>query len=88
MKRSLWLIVAAFFAASVAYADIDPNKEVIPGVKRGDTIIVEDPTGAITNPDSFNIWTCWAGGNGGWSHGLQQLGQGRKRQHLAQQPRG
>ncbi len=74
MKRSLWLIVAAFFAASVAYADIDPNKEVIPGVKRGDTIIVEDPTGAITNPDSFNIWTCWAGGNGGWSHGLQQLG--------------
>ena len=73
MKKTFWLFVSALFASAVAYADIDPNKEVIPGVKRGDTIIVEDPTGTVTNPDSFNIWTVWAGGNGGWSTGLQQL---------------
>jgi peptide/nickel transport system substrate-binding protein len=76
MKRKLWLAVCAMlaFGALAAYAEIDPNAEVVPGVKRGDTIIIEDPTGALTNPDNFNLWTAWAGGNGGYSTGLQQLG--------------
>jgi peptide/nickel transport system substrate-binding protein len=74
MKKVFWLTVCAFFVFGVAaYADIDPNKEVLPGIKRGDTIIVEDPSGTLTNPDSFNVWTVWAGGNGGVSNGLQQL---------------
>jgi hypothetical protein len=41
-------------------AGVDPNKEVVPGVKRGDCIIIEDPTGALSSPDSFNRWSCWA----------------------------
>jgi len=76
MKRKLWLAVCAMvvFGTVAATAEIDPNKEVVPGVKRGDCIIVEDPSPAIINPDSFNVWTVWAGGNGGVSNGLQQLG--------------
>ncbi len=75
MKKRFWLIVCtlAVFGALVAYADIDPNKEIMPGVNRGDTVIVEDPSAAIINPDNFNLWTTWAGGNGGFSNGLQQL---------------
>ena len=75
MSKKFWLTVCTFaiFSALVAYAEIDPNKEIMPGVKRGDTIIVEDPSAAIINPDSFNLWTTWAGGNGGFSNGLQQL---------------
>jgi peptide/nickel transport system substrate-binding protein len=76
MKRKLWLAVCTLvvFGTLAASAEIDPNKEIMPGVKRGDTIIVEDPSPAIINPDSFNVWTVWAGGNGGVSNGLQQLG--------------
>lgn len=78
MRNKLWLaicVLVAFGAVSL-FADIDPNKEVVPGVKRGDTIIIEDPTpgAAFSNPDSFNRWSCWAGGGGGWSYGIQQLG--------------
>jgi peptide/nickel transport system substrate-binding protein len=75
MKRKLCLAVCALVAFSTlaVSAEIDPNKEVVPGVKRGDTIIVEDPSAAIINPDNFNLWTAWAGGNGGVSNGLQQL---------------
>jgi peptide/nickel transport system substrate-binding protein len=52
---------------------VDPNQEVAPGVKRGDTLILEDPSGRLVNPDNFNVWTVWAGGGGGVSNGLQQL---------------
>jgi peptide/nickel transport system substrate-binding protein len=77
MKRSVLLAAGAMviFVLAGATAEIDPNKEVVPGVKRGDCIIIEDPTpgAAVSNPDSFNRWSCWAGGGGGWSYGIQQL---------------
>lgn len=71
--RRAALLCAVLLAPVASRAQIDPNKEVIPGVKRGDTIILEDPTGALANPDSFNRWSCWAGGGGGWSTGIQQV---------------
>jgi peptide/nickel transport system substrate-binding protein len=76
MRKKLWLVICAMVAFGVIHvsAQVDPNKEVVPGVKRGDCIIIEDPTGALSNPDSFNRWSCWAGGGGGWSTGIQQLG--------------
>ncbi len=75
MKMKLWMAVCAMIAFGMLFAsaEIDPNKEVVPGVKRGDTLVVEDPSPAIINPDNFNVWTVWAGGNGGVSNGLQQL---------------
>ncbi len=75
MKRNVFLVacVLLVIGALAVYADIDPNKEVVPGVKRGDTIIIEDPTVTLVNPDNFNLWMAWSGGNGGYSTGLQQL---------------
>lgn len=87
MKRGWLLTLSLLIFASVilcfpltaqggkeAAADsVNPNEEVYPGVKRGDTLIVEDPSGTLINPDSFNVWNVWAGGNGGVSNGLQQL---------------
>jgi len=75
MNRRFWLVVFSIITLGMfsVSAEIDPNKEVIPGVKRGDCIIIEDPSESILSPDNFNVWTVWAGGSGGVSNGLQQL---------------
>lgn len=77
IKKGCFFIALAVLILSVQIvmaATPDPNKEIIPGVKRGDTLILEDPSGRIMNPGNFNLWAAWAGGKGGFSTGLQQLG--------------
>lgn len=43
-------------SGGAAAAQPDPGKEIAPGVPRGETLILENPTGRVVPADDFNRW--------------------------------
>jgi len=63
-------MIVVLFLLAVILGSFIFAKDVMPGIPREETIIIEDPSGRSMNPSRFNIW---GGGVGSWSTGLQQL---------------
>ena len=69
-KMLLTIGVCLIIALTVLPVFAQEGLEVAPDVPRNETLILENPTGRVKNPDNFNRW---APGMSAYSTGLQQL---------------
>lgn len=71
-KKCLFVVIGACLLTMLMGVSGFAQKglEVAPDVPRNETLILENPTGRVRNPDNFNRW---APGMDGYSNGLQQI---------------